>query len=88
MAQALAGVTLLQFRQVQPGKVVDIAGDDGGANGIGQAVKRVLKGKHQTVVERVALGRARQADHSDFIVGALNVELNVVGCHGLDFLNG
>jgi len=72
---ALAGVALADLRQVEPGaEVRALAVEHRRAHRAGQVLEGVAQREDQPVVERVALGRAGQADDGDVV---LDVEAEV-----------
>ena len=63
MPQALRGVVLGELRKVEAGgEVIAHAVDNDGADVLGKLRKAVADREDDTVVERVALGRAIEAD--------------------------
>ena len=79
MVQALAGIALLQLRQVEPGaEMLAFAVDDGGAHAGRQVLEGVAQRGDQAVGQRVALGGARQTNDGDFLLLAREFERNVL----------
>lgn len=88
VVQALASIALLQLRQIQASaEMRPITVDHGGAHLGGHGVKQIAQGQDQAVVQGVALGRAGQADHGDFLLLAAQFEMDVWMGHG-GFRNG
>ena len=59
-------VTLLEFREVEPGtEVLAVAGQDDGADAIGQGGEECLHSRHGRVIECVAFLLAMQPQHRD-----------------------
>ena len=56
--------------------------NDGGVHGGGQFLKQIADGQNQCVVDGISLLGARQTDDGHFFLVAVNVEMDVFGCHG------
>ena len=83
VVQALAGIALLQFAQIQAGaEVIALTSYHGGAHAGGHGFKQMAQGQDQGVVQCIALGTARQADDSDLLLLALQFKVDVFFAHG------
>ena len=83
MVQALAGVALFEFTQIQPGaEVRAFAVDHRSTHGRGQFLEDIAQGQDEAVGQRVALGTTCEADHCNLFVVAANFELDVLVLHG------
>ncbi len=79
--EALAGVALLQFREVEAGaEVRALAVDHRGAHAGGQVLEAVAQGQDQRVRQRIALIGACQADDGD-VIADFEVQVGGLG-HG------
>ena len=59
MPQAVRGIVLGQFRQIEPGrKMIADAMNDDGADAFGDIQEAILDRENDAVVQRIALGRA------------------------------
>jgi hypothetical protein len=75
VVHAGAGIALLQLGQVEAGaKVLAFTVEHDRAHRIGQALERVPDAKDERIAQRVALGRAREAQDRD---GAAQFELEI-----------
>ncbi|MCY1559919.1 hypothetical protein D9M68_970040 [compost metagenome] len=83
VVQALAGVALAEFGEIEAGaEVVAAAVDDGGAHTVRHGLEHVADGQDQAIIERVALGGAVERDDSDFAGCALQAQGDVGGMDG------
>ena len=83
MVQALAGVALFEFAQIQPGaEVRAFSVEHRSAHRGGQLFKQVAQPQYQCVGQGVALGTAGETHDGNLLLVAADVEMDVLVGHG------
>jgi hypothetical protein len=80
MVQALAGIALLEFTQIEPGaKMIALTVQHGSPRLCGETFKQVAQGKNQGIAECIAFGGTGKADDGN---NAVHLKLQVFLGHG------